>query len=446
MAPSKAYGSTWIWPLDGKLWPVVICRDEKVPTEFLEHRAKEYALPAILLGKHKFIWVVVNGLQEVDPSQDYSSGSWYHQQGEWTATDADEQLRCNAFEKDLGFWGDDEFWSNYLLNEAEVRRLEKQGRHSSGKRRWSEDDEHDSSTSGARRIRSRINDAIASSRDRRHEQLDALGDGDLQIPRPSQEKKKKKDNLDDDSSDGEELFVRDRRVDSAQGSVEEQREKYRREVVARKHDYRECTIFVGEEHKPFFLPRDKISHYHYFSKSVQHSPELGNHIKLYENSSIKSPAFAPIHEFLITKDCAPYFLDRKTPQIEGVFSEETKDTAAQIIATIYVDAAKLQLDGLQTLCVRKIKAMHPLSGQSLMLLIRYSEMVYKHEREHDDEYQSRGDLHHWLVDQVAERFFELYKLNSLAMDRILREYRDFRETVVDRLPLYREKREREMGS
>lgn len=46
-------GSTYILTLKTKKWPIVVCRDEVVPVEFMRYRQDHSYTPAILLGKRK---------------------------------------------------------------------------------------------------------------------------------------------------------------------------------------------------------------------------------------------------------------------------------------------------------------------------------------------------------------------------------------------------------
>jgi hypothetical protein len=211
------------------------------------------------------------------------------------------------------------------------------------------------------------------------------------------------------------------------------------EMLTASYSYNQCAIFVGEEHKPFFLSRDDVGKCDFLGDLVHFDQELRSHINLYEDTDITAEQFEPVHEYLKTKEFKPRLFSREnSEQLEGVFMPEDKDEAAMKLVGVYATSAKLHFDALQERCVRKLQALYPLSALSLMLLVKSSENVESQTGNRDEH------LRAWLVDHTAEQFFKLYEQNHMTMTRLMEEYPDFREDVIDRLSVHRDARMREM--
>ncbi len=168
------------------------------------------------------------------------------------------------------------------------------------------------------------------------------------------------------------------------------------------------------------------------------------HVNLYEaHPDITSTAFSPVHEYLSWKgadykrDFAPRAQHKNsTAQLEKVWEAEDKDAAILFIVQTYLIAGKLRLRSLMDKCVFKMQTIQHPSAGSLQLMVKYSERVEAMGFERD------VSLRVWLVDQTAEQLFELYEQCHVTMVRFMNDCPDFREEVVDRLPLFRESRTR----
>ncbi|KAI5360793.1 hypothetical protein Slin15195_G087090 [Septoria linicola] len=142
MEMQRSAGSTYILTLNKKKWPIVICRDELAPEEFIRLRHRQSHTAAVLLGKRKFIWVNPETLEDIEPHKDYTAGLTPFAQQDIQDNDSDEVIdekrRRLAFRDDAQQWKDDAFWANYIFNQSEARKFEwagKKHQSSSHKRR-----------------------------------------------------------------------------------------------------------------------------------------------------------------------------------------------------------------------------------------------------------------------------------------------------------------------
>ncbi|KAK3703793.1 hypothetical protein LTR37_014239 [Vermiconidia calcicola] len=463
MWSAKAKGSTWLTTYDGKLWPVVLCRDEFPPKRFMSSRSSPAALPAILLGKHIYIWVTENSLQDFDPSKDYLQYSSFpgstQQMNGWNSKS--ERLRYNAFIQDALQYKDDAFWKNYIESNRAACRLD---RKLSGKRRpenaWSDDDTEIVSFTDSRT-------PSTGPYKRRRLSNGRAGVRSAQLPTPGPTPIKTRNNqniaidsdaeqVDDDLSENEDSFVRQSKIksdlfvqDSSESEDDEDskeqqllatREKNKKTIKDKAPKYNDLTIFVGEEHTPFSVKTDAVQHKcDFLWERKQYTDDLALHINLYEESQAKIQAkeFEPVWQYLTRREFTPRIVECDSGQkLEKVFMEEQKDDAAMKVIQIYVTASKIQFGALQLLCVNKLRVLYPLSSSTLLIVATMSEMAEKWDC--DTETEMEG----WLVDHIAERFMTLIGRESIALHRLLSEHDDLRESVFERLPMHKDARMR----
>ncbi|KXT18362.1 hypothetical protein AC579_964 [Pseudocercospora musae] len=127
----KAVGSTWLARYNQQSWPVVLCGENEPPEAFTKTCPKNSSSrPAILLGKHKYIWVHVNQLDEYVPSHDYLNGTTKFSPEDLQPDDDDltkiEKFRQIAFRRDAPEMKDNAYWNNFILQQSAARRIEKQ--------------------------------------------------------------------------------------------------------------------------------------------------------------------------------------------------------------------------------------------------------------------------------------------------------------------------------
>lgn len=186
------------------------------------------------------------------------------------------------------------------------------------------------------------------------------------------------------------------------------------------------------------MKKTTLSKYHYLEGLIRSEPGLHSHIKLYEQSDITADEFTRVNEYLTTGDFAPSLIERGNDQIEGVVLDEDKVAAAETISIVYITASMLQLEDLQSLCVRKLQAMQPLGMQALRVAMMCEERAQQGD--------AKSELRQWLLHCVAERFFVFWETEYIMMRGLMKNYGGFREDVLAMLPSpkYKELRRQEM--
>lgn len=150
---------------------------------------------------------------------------------------------------------------------------------------------------------------------------------------------------------------------------------------------------------------------------------MKSHINLYEETDISAEDFTPIHEFLLSGDFQPRFVGRGTDQVEDTILHEQKDIAAEKISLVFLTASKLHMGDLQDLCVRKLKAMQPLSMQALMIAVKCEKMATQ-------ENERGNELEEWLIQCVAGYLCDVLETGSLTLSRLMQEYPEFERAVL----------------
>ncbi|KAF2210612.1 hypothetical protein CERZMDRAFT_85934 [Cercospora zeae-maydis SCOH1-5] len=125
-------GTTCIAFINQKRWPVVICADEVAPPQFIALRKDPAHLPAIQLGRHRYVFVDCQSLEPVLPHEDYLKGLRPFAQREIEPNDSpeiiEEKQRRKAFRSELQEFNTDKYWANYIKNQSEARKIEKMQR------------------------------------------------------------------------------------------------------------------------------------------------------------------------------------------------------------------------------------------------------------------------------------------------------------------------------
>ena len=187
-----------------------------------------------------------------------------------------------------------------------------------------------------------------------------------------------------------------------------------------------CTIFVGEKQTPFVVLRDAVGQCDFLADRVQFTEELKSHI--YLDDGIRDKEFMPIGEYLAKGEFAPRLIDKGTHQrLENVVLQEEKDEAAECITKVYLAASKVQFGALQLLCVDKLKVLYPLSSRSLLIVVTVITRAESWGCDAEDE------IIGWLVDHVAERFWDMVAHEGLTLTRVMSYNEELRQSVLAKL-------------
>ena len=189
-----------------------------------------------------------------------------------------------------------------------------------------------------------------------------------------------------------------------------------------------CTIFIGVEHTPILVTKDAVGRCDFLADRVSFNEGLKTHIYLDEDTDISYKHFMPIWEYMQYRDFVPRLIDSNVHQrLQGVVIPEGMDKAAVEIAQVYHTASKIQFSDLQLLCVNKLKVLHPLSPDRLLLVIIITTKA--------DPWgcEAESYLREWLIGHVAESFWQLVATEGMIFGRIMAENEDFRQSVLSRL-------------
>lgn len=205
--------------------------------------------------------------------------------------------------------------------------------------------------------------------------------------------------------------------------------------MAHQHGYADsdsddfCTIFVGTAKTPFQVPMSSLDPIGSLSELVKFNDELKAHIDLSGESNVTAREFVPISEYLQHGDFAPRYIDKpgSLPRLDGLVIQEQKDQVAERCAFIFRTASQLQIAGLQSLVVNKLKALYPLSLLVILIVTRVGQDSEKWDCE------AEGELFAWLVDHIAEYFFKLTAEHGKRLTEILGNIRDLQRAVMQKV-------------
>ena len=189
-----------------------------------------------------------------------------------------------------------------------------------------------------------------------------------------------------------------------------------------------CIIFVGTLETPFSLSNDALSKCKFLADRVASTAELRNQINLNEYTDISPNEFNPVRDFLDNGEFTPHLIEsEESERLCQVITEDEKDTAAETIAKVYLTASKIQFAELQSLCVRKLRALYPLSAKYLLIVIR---IVTRTDASGCEAEESAEE---WLVDHVFEYFWHLVECEGMTFSRLMVDNDCLRQGVLAKL-------------
>lgn len=246
-----------------------------------------------------------------------------------------------------------------------------------------------------------------------------------------------------DNSDDDDLFVREAKPradlylsdcngidqEERESRVEANRVKNMQAVHDNPPDLEWCTIFVGESCTPFQVKIPAVRLCDYLSTRICMMDGLVNVIDLSVNTTITPKDFITIAEFLQNGDFCPRLIETPGGQrLDGVVLQEEKHEAAGMVARTYAKASNIEFEHLQSLCVDKLKALHPYTPTTLMSVVG---LLSKRQRNEDD---AESELMRWIVDLLAESFWGVVGSDAhITLEGVMRGDADLRQMVVEKL-------------
>ncbi|KAK5131105.1 hypothetical protein LTR08_001323 [Meristemomyces frigidus] len=447
----KEVGSTWVWSYHGKDWPVILCDYQTPPRIFITTR-RPTEIPALLLGKRKFIWVTDDArLQAMDPFRDYFEGLpcvGTTPNRDYDAEVSEEKLRKIAFREDAPASHTLGFWKNFIDNRRAARATESEiankYSHPRRKRNYGDDDDIDEVEIVGVRPISAAGSTPKTVSKRRSDREDSKAQ--LLKPGPTPSKRglgKQRErpiitpNGDNDDYDDSSLFVeeanmhRDPSSDSHRSKLQKLRQDNEQSAIDNRPGIELCTIFVGNTKKPFQVPSAAVACSSFLSDQIHFTEALGSHIDLSDDREPTEEDFSPVWEYMHNNDFRPQYIDRRRPgsfpHLDGVIDADDRDKAAKLCGCVFRTASMLQLEALQSLAVDKLKALYPLSPLMILIVARCAQ---------DSEHcmsDAKDELLAWLVDHVGDYYYQLITLHGKQLAEMLSRSPSFEQSVADRV-------------
>ncbi|KAF7188662.1 hypothetical protein HII31_09914 [Pseudocercospora fuligena] len=408
----KAVGSTWVARYNQQKWPVVLCDEKEPPEAFIKTRPGDSnSRPAILLGKHKYIWINENLLDEYIPSSDYLNGMPNFSPEDLQPDDDEqtktEKLRHIAFRRDAIMMKENVYWNNFILQKSAARKIEKQmAAGNKRKRKQARYSKSDSSSSvidldgSSQRENSDGYITPNSSPPLRHDSVRPFGEKTEVIEI-------------DDHTDSED--------DASDESVSGEQS---------------CQILVGQARMSYVLHQKYLRGCDYLL-ALQEKNNLsgGTIIDLSANErAIKrklSPKdFDQIVRYMKTRDVGPKYINAPDdiPRISKEDSRPKQKTRwAEQLVYAFIAASKVQFEEMQEVIYDKLKTLYPLDSLGICIIARI--ISYMPAPENGTE----QDLGSFVIEHITEYFWKIAKEQGSSLQRILEESDDLRSAVYGNL-------------
>ncbi|EME88579.1 uncharacterized protein MYCFIDRAFT_85024 [Pseudocercospora fijiensis CIRAD86] len=407
----KAVGSTWIARYEQQRWPVVLCSENGPPEAFIKTRPKHNGVrPAILLGIHKYIWVIDDLLDEYEPSYGYLNGAPKFSVEELQPHDDDqtktEKFRDIAFRCDAPEMRHDQYWHNFIRQQAAARKLERKimTRKKSKRRNASTTDSSSS-----------IIELDGSERDGHDTWLTPDSS-----PPPAQHAKrakgeKTKDVIEiDDHTDSDDNMSSD---ESFSGKDS-------------------CHILVGQAKMSYVLHKKHLRGCDYLlDLREKNGLSGGSLIDLTTNERAIARKLSPkdfdrIVRFMKTRDVGPKYINARgdNPRISKEDSTpEQKTKWAEQLVCAFVAASKVQFEEMQKVIYDKLKTLYPLDSPGICTIACTISCMGLPENDTEQELAS------FVIEHITDYFYKIAKEQGSSLQRILEESKDLRRAVFEHL-------------
>ena len=184
-------------------------------------------------------------------------------------------------------------------------------------------------------------------------------------------------------------------------------------------------VYVGNPHRDFIVKYNSLNESNLLFQSLKHDGDSW-YLMNPKLSDINVNEFSCVAEYLDHFEFKPNLLDEGTnfSRLENISSRQQRSDAIVQCGVLYNLAEKLELAGLQNLCLRKLKALGPLPPQELLLVVRlvFFSGPLKEEPAQD-----------YLVDYLADHYYGIWKAESKGLLAVLMEYPELAKAVHKRL-------------
>ncbi|PPJ57425.1 hypothetical protein CBER1_01356 [Cercospora berteroae] len=468
-------GTNCIASIKGIPWPVVICSDEVAPAQFLAIRREPAHIPVIQLGRYRYIFVHRGLLKPAEPHIDYLDGLKAFPDPEVQPDDGpeiiEEKQRRRAFRTDLQLFKGDHFWANFITNQSEARKIEKQqlAKYSNLQRTYT-------------KPRNRQNMEFAHSRSAKRQKLQSNNHAHWQ--HDTKQKQRNRDRVprhdsftsmiepsDDDGSDCEDLSDNDDEyvasgalsfpvlpsaptskrkpaTDDFDGKVHQSIEGPSR-CLSRSC---ETTFMANAPELPKAGPLDCVVIFPYGELSsiavgknvVSNCPYLAARTCDDESTSqldlrndkraietnLAASDLAAVLEFYATGEIGPRLVNQPSddPEISAVDQLETKkDKHAETLGKAFATAVKIEDELLQDLIHQKLCALYPLTPLGILIVAKCVSKLSP------STWSIQHDVSTWVTQHLIQSYWAIAKNYVGMLQRLLEENETLRHAVYDGL-------------
>ncbi|KAF2165849.1 hypothetical protein M409DRAFT_55706 [Zasmidium cellare ATCC 36951] len=457
-------GSTWLITYNGALWPAMVCDVDGAPARFIASRRGPHELPAILLGRHKYIWVSTQTIREYDPNRDYLASAKKFDQPEILATDDDstkvEKQRQKAFRQDAPAFLGAEYWHNYISRNSQVRKLEaernaqesRKKSQSTPKRRRSDED---SFSSGSRKRRatgekghsteSKGYPTPTSSRKKSNRNMFGLEYAHLfggchdegtespsrkagstmysQVVARAQRARHHDVDIDDDTDvDGSNgLFMPKTGDDKARHQKSPSFIKREQRHAPPQVGPNMCRVLISSNRSGIIIPLTALDNCFYLHQretfnniTKEHIIDLRKDPRAIDQA-LTEQQFLSIYDYLHTGKIVPHI----TPSTNGdSISAIEKTRSAQILSQAFVAATKIQHEYLQEIIQQKLCRLHPLPIVAIPPVAREILSVTSP----NGGTKVEKFMREWIIDHVGWDFWDLCPKFSEPIHKLITEH------------------------
>ncbi|KAM3421611.1 hypothetical protein BST61_g1998 [Cercospora zeina] len=459
-------GTTCIAFINQKRWPVVICADEVAPPQFIAMRKDPAHLPAVQLGRHRYVFVDCSLLEAANPLVNYLKGLPNFPQREIQPDDSpeiiEEKQRRKAFRGELQQFKSDKYWANYIANQFEARKIERmrraERRARQQKHRTPEEDSD--SSLGRRKSPSQLSSSIMkrrkldaasfSDQPRNHSRtakagpsrsrndsvidLDELSDEDdndrcvsgplpSPVPAPTSARRSNQHRLSEQVHQSIESSTRNNGKSISMASPPTEPGPRECQIIFPHGDPNTCTI-----------KQDLISKCQYLSARAcddENATQLDlSKDKRAVETNLAASDLAAVGEYYTTGEIGPRLTNHhdEVPQISKLDQlPKKKYVHTEALGKAFVTAVKFEDEPLQELIFQKLRALYPFDCLGIMVLAR---CVSNPPEPTTDAYQNIFDL---IVMQIADFYWAIVKQHSGLLQKIFESNDTLRKVVFGRL-------------
>lgn len=163
---------------------------------------------------------------------------------------------------------------------------------------------------------------------------------------------------------------------------------------------------------------------------------------MHDTLETKAKDFKVVATFLIKGSFFPHIVKghQGRPVLEGVRTDNDANTTAEHLAKAHHTASRLRFGALQLLCVDKLRVLPAVSPSTLMVMIIYFNGATRHGS------TAEPDMEEWLVDRIANNYWQLTRNHGDSFSRMMEENIHFRRSVLDRVAGLRKSPDEDEGS